>query len=203
MQPARNTLAGSGKYGAMNLMSDADVIARSRDCCQEFEMIFERHARSILRYLRLRVGDDLAEELTAETFAEAFRHRGRYSERHSSALPWLYGIAANLVRMHWRSEQRRLRAYAEAAGIREQPISDSADGVDLEWLPPALSDGLIGLPRGQREVLLLHAWAELSHAEIAHALSISEGTVRKRLHRARASLAKQLAGIRKPVPGRQ
>lgn len=181
-------------------MSDADVIARSRDRGEDFQAIFERHVASILRYLRLRVGDDLAEELTAETFAQAFRHRARYSARHSSALPWLYGIAVNLLRMHWRSERRRLRAQLKLSALRDELRSAHVDEAELELLAPALGEGLLALPRGQREVLLLHAWAELSHSEIAVALSISEGTVRQRLYRARASLAERLAPAAGSVP---
>jgi len=178
----------------MSSPTDAELIRRSWDRPEEFEAIFDRHVTSIMRFLRLRVGDDLAEELTAETFAQAFRARSRFSAAYSSALPWLYGIAGNLVRMHRRSEQRRLRAYAEVAGMGHQFAPDHSHAGDLSSVAPALSDGLIALPASQREVLLLHAWGELSPAEIAQALSISDGTVRKRLHRARLFLANRLVG---------
>lgn len=174
------------------LHDDADLIARSREHPEEFHVIFDRHAPRIMRYLRLRVGDDVAEELTAEAFTQAFRNRYRFPAGLESALPWLYGIAGNLVRMHWRSEQRRLNAYARAAAMRELAAPGADLGLELIALTPRLCEGLSGLPAGQREVLLLHAWAELSHEEIALALGISAGLVRKRLHRARLCLANQL-----------
>ncbi|MGH3607045.1 MAG: RNA polymerase sigma factor, partial [Pseudonocardiaceae bacterium] len=65
-----------------------------------FEEVFERHVGALIRYLRLRVGDSLAEELAAETFVRAFQARGRFDAGRESALPWLYGIAANLIRTH-------------------------------------------------------------------------------------------------------
>ena len=173
---------------------DDDVIVSSFERPECFEAVFDRHATTIYRYLRRRVGEALAEELTAETFARAFRGRRRFECRCESALPWLYGIAANLLRMHRRAEERRLRAYARAAGrsLASPPIY-SDQRLDAVALRPALSAALADLPHAQREVLLLHAWADLSHEEIAAALDISSGTVRSRLHRARAHVAERLA----------
>jgi RNA polymerase sigma-70 factor (ECF subfamily) len=174
--------------------TDAELILRSLDRGEVFEKVFDRHIGAVHRYLRLRVGDALAEELAAETFTRAFQARRRFDARRTSALPWLYGIASNLIRMHWRSEQRRLRAYGLAAERDLQPApSGEVDArLDAAAEVATLTETLTGLPAGQREVLLLHAWAELSHAEIAEALALSEGTVRKRLHRARRALAERL-----------
>lgn len=172
---------------------DGDVIVSSFERPECFEAVFDRHATTIYRYLRRRVGEALAEELTAETFARAFRGRRRFDCRGESALPWLYGIAANLLRMHRRTEERRLRAYARAAGRSlAHPPSDSDQRLDAVALRPVLAAALADLPHAQREVLLLHAWADLSHEEIAAALDISAGTVRSRLHRARAHVAERL-----------
>lgn len=174
--------------------SDRDVISSSLERPECFEAVFDRHATAIYRYLRRRVGAALAEELTAETFARAFRGRRRFDRRGGSALPWLYGIAANLLRMHRRAEERRLRAYGRAAerGLEPPPSADSDRRLDAAALRPALAAALADLPLAQREVLLLHAWAELSHEEIAAALDISAGTVRSRLYRARVHVAERL-----------
>jgi RNA polymerase sigma factor (sigma-70 family) len=175
--------------------SDRDVIASSLERPECFEAIFDRHATTIYRYLRRRVGAMLAEELLAETFARAFHARRRFDRRGESALPWLYGIAANLLRMHRRAEERRLRAYVRAAerGVELSRNADSDHRLDAAALGPALGEALASLPYGQREVLLLHAWADLSHEAIAAALDISAGTVRSRLHRARVHVAERLA----------
>jgi RNA polymerase sigma factor (sigma-70 family) len=174
---------------------DCDAIASSSDRPECFEAVFDRHATAIYRYLRRRVGAGLAEELTGETFARAFRARHRFDHRSESALPWLYGIAANLLRTHRRTEERRLRAYARAAerGLEPPPDADSDRRLDAVALRPALATALADLPHAQREVLLLHAWADLSHQEIAAALGLSAGTVRSRLHRARVHVAERIA----------
>ena len=174
--------------------TDAELIAASVARPERFEAIFDRHASAIHRYLRRRVGDQVAEELTAETFANALHSRRQFDSSHPSALPWLYGIAVNLIRMHARSERRRQRANRRLGQTSFHPASTSEieDRVDAHALAPALSAALEALSRDQREVLLLHAWAGLSPAEIAEALSISGATVRKRLHRARARAAEGL-----------
>lgn len=129
---------------------------------------------SVHRYLRRRVGERLAEELTAETFTRAFRARQQFDISQASALPWLYGIAVNLVMMHLRSEHRRERAYRLFGETPIQPSSTTeADGrLDANALGSVLKEALAALSPDQREVLLLHAWGGRSHAEITEALSV-------------------------------
>lgn len=190
------------KSGLMVVEADGRVIVRSLAEPACFEVVFERHFASVHRYLRRRLGEDLAQELAAETFAQAFRARRRFASGHVSALPWLYGIAANLVRMNHRSEQRRLRAYARA-GAREvvQPPGEEIDArLDALALRPVLGEALARLSTSQREVLLLTAWAGLSPEEISSALSLSPGAVRTRLHRARRQVAAALAAATPEAP---
>jgi RNA polymerase sigma-70 factor (ECF subfamily) len=110
----------------------------------------------------------------------AFDGRRRYDRSRADALPWLLGVASNLLRRHWRTEKRRLDAYARSAGSR--------GGVTTEPLAADLAAAVKALPRREREPLLLHAWAELSYDEIALALAVPVGTVRSRISRARARL---------------
>jgi RNA polymerase sigma-70 factor (ECF subfamily) len=162
-----------------------------------FAAIFDRHYDAIARYLRRRVGATLGDELASETFLRAFAGRADFDPSRTSALPWLYGIAANLVRQHHRTEQRRLRAYARAV-VRLREESDLADvdeRLDAAAAGGALAAALAELNMPEREVLLLYAWAELSYQEIAAALRIRPGTVRSRLHRGRAAIQEQLRRI--------
>jgi RNA polymerase sigma-70 factor, ECF subfamily len=182
----------------MSSESDASVMRRSIDEPDCFALLFDRHFAQLHRYLRRRLGDKLAAELAAEAFLQAFRSRRRFAGEDASVLAWLYGIAANLVRMNHRSEERRLRAYARAAAGRDghEPAIAVEDRIDAEALGPALALALAGLSPALREVLVLHAWAELSHEEIAAALGCSGAAVRTRLSRARSQLA---AGLDAPT----
>lgn len=173
--------------GAMRQLSDRAVIERSGTAPALFEHLFERHFAPVLRYLRRRVGDDLADDLAGEVFVQAFAARARYEPLTDSALPWLLGIATNLIRMHWRAEERRLSALTRLATL-PHAAAELREPNDARIVA-----AIAGLPREQRDVLLLHCWADLSHEEIAHALGLAEGTSRSYLARARATLAAALA----------
>jgi RNA polymerase sigma-70 factor (ECF subfamily) len=158
-----------------------------------FAEAFESEFPRLHRYLRRRVGPDLADDLAAETFATVYANWERY-DTDRSLRPWLYGIAANLLRHHWRSERRQLRAYART-GIDPvvDDLDDSLTSVDAD-ARRRLAAALAELRPEEKEILLLHAWAELTDAEIADALAIPAGTVKSRLHRARAQLRNCLDG---------
>ena len=175
-------------------LSDAAVIVGSLEDGAGFGEIFDRYFVEIDRYLARRVGWVLADEIAAEVFVIAFRSRGRYDAAVSDARPWLYGIAANLARRHWRTERRRLRAYART-GI-DPLCEDTGDidrRVDALAAGPALAAALAALRPGEREALLLFAWGDLSYEEIAVASGVPVGTVRSRLSRARGRVRELLA----------
>ena len=181
---------------------DAALIEWSLRDAEAFAGLYDRHAAVLHRYVARRLGDGAADDIVAETFLDAFRRRHKYDPAMPDARPWLYGIAANLIGKHSRAEVRMLRAYsrtgtdpvltASAASTDETARADSrlsASAVHRE-----LAAALAALSAGDREVLLLVAWAELSYAEVAAALRIPAGTVRSRLHRARARVRDALGG---------
>jgi RNA polymerase sigma factor (sigma-70 family) len=163
--------------------SDAEAIAASRADPEAFVEIFDRHFHAIHGYLRRRVGSALADDLAASTFTEAFSARRRYDRSRPDALPWLYGIASNLLRGYFRTEEQQLRAFART-GV------DRAYASDAESDPRAaeVAAALAVLNADDRDTLLLFAWAELGYTEIATALGIPVGTVRSRLNRARRTV---------------
>jgi RNA polymerase sigma-70 factor, ECF subfamily len=166
--------------------TDAEVLADSLVEPRAFMVVFDRHFAAIARYLGRRLRWTVAEELTAEVFATAFASRVRYDVRREDALPWLYGISANLLRAHARREERELELLARTAVDPVVTRLEWTDGV--VGLEPALAEGLLRLSLDEREVLLLFAWAELSYEQIAEALAVPVGTVKSRLNRARVAL---------------
>jgi len=164
----------------------------------DFEEAFREHFAPVYRFIARRVGTALAEDLAAEVFATAYRRRAAYQPDRGAVRSWLYGIATNVVRDHWRAEQQLLELDARVAPDSLEPRSsvqfaDAADErVIAASLAPRIAGALAALNRDQRDVLLLHAWADLNHEEIATALGIAQGTARSRLSRARAALRAQL-----------
>jgi RNA polymerase sigma-70 factor (ECF subfamily) len=175
---------------AVDVVSDHDLIRRSVTEPEAFGLIFDRHAAAIHHYLARRIGRTLADDLAAETFLIAFRGRDRYDLAYPDCRPWLYGIAANLLRGHRRAEVRQYRALARTgvdpayAGHDDRVLSR----VTAEAHVRALAAVLARLPVGEREVLTLVSQAQLSYPEVARALGIPVGTVRSRLHSARKRL---------------
>ncbi|GAA3474855.1 RNA polymerase sigma factor [Nonomuraea roseola] len=176
---------------------DAVVIERSWDEPERFGAVFDAHYAEIHRYVSRRLGPHAADDVSAETFALAFRQRRRYDTSHRSARPWLYGIATNLISRHRRNEVRLLRAVD-----RLHPEANSARGhedevtakVSAQAVKGALARAIAALPADQRDVLLLVALSGLSYDEVAQALDVPFGTVSSRLNRARKKLRKALGG---------
>ena len=182
-------------------IDDGPTIRDSLEEPKRFGEIFERHYDAIYGFLARRIGPDLAGELAAETFTRAFALRRRFRpEQSSSARPWLFGIAVNLLRHHHRKEARQLRAYART-GV--DPVLDATPEVerrvDASAAGRQLAEALATLRPAERDVLLLFAWADLSYEEIAQALDLELGTVRSRLSRARARVREQLVPSGQPL----
>jgi RNA polymerase sigma-70 factor (ECF subfamily) len=186
-------LAGQSK-------TDATLIEQSLAEPEQFGVIFERYFSQIHQYLARRVGTKIADDLTAEVFVAAFAQRQRYDLTRDCARPWLYGIATNLAGSHRRQEERRYRALARVDARLVTPSDEDmiADRISASAAGPALAGALAALDRGDRDVLLLVALADLSYPEVAESLGIPYGTVCSRLSRARRRLRESLGGTSPP-----
>ena len=172
------------------MSTDSDVIRRSRDDPHVFGELFERHARVVHRYIVRRAGVVTADDVVAETFLIAFEQRDRFRSASVSALPWLLGIATNTLNAHRRKEARHLKALSRSAEPEgdDGGLDRTADRADAVEAVRLIAARLRALPVGERDVLLLSAWGELTSEQIAAALNIPVGRVRSRLFRARRAL---------------
>jgi RNA polymerase sigma factor (sigma-70 family) len=166
---------------------DARLVESSVREPDRFTLIFDRYFPQVHSYVARRLGSDLADDLSSETFLIAFRQRDRFDRRTGVVRAWLYGIATNLIRRHRRDEVRALRAAAKlpaptaATGDEDRITAQvTAQGVGTQ-----LAAALAKVSTKDREVLMLVALGELSYEEVAAALGIAYGTVCSRLSRAR------------------
>jgi RNA polymerase sigma factor (sigma-70 family) len=164
---------------------------------EAFGLLYERHARAIYNYLFRRCGDwSVAEDLTSVVFLEAYRRRREARIAEGKVLPWLYGVATNVIR----NQRRSLRRHSEA--LKRLPPPDpelgvaglAADRIDAERQMRGVLAALQQLPESDKDVLSLFLWSELSYEDAAAALEIPVGTVRSRLSRARARLVELTRG---------
>ncbi|RSN47056.1 RNA polymerase sigma factor [Actinomadura sp. WAC 06369] len=179
---------------AAGALTDSDVIRLSLDDPEWFAELFDRHHRRIHHYAARRLGVHAADDIVGETFLAAFRRRAAYDLAQPLARPWLYGIATTLVARHRRAEERYYRALQRTgADPLPEPLADAvATRVAAESQQRRLAGALAGLSRGDRDVLLLVAWGDLTYEEVARALEVPVGTVRSRLHRARRVVRRAL-----------
>jgi RNA polymerase sigma factor (sigma-70 family) len=194
---ASGNLAGWSGHLEVMALSDASLWARARaGDADAFGLLFQRHARVIYNFLFRSTADwAVADDLLSVVFLEAWRRRDKELEE-GYVLPWLYGIAANVLRNRRRSERRFAAALRRLPKAEFEPdFSPAADErVDDERRIRQALDLLGALPEREQEVFRLCAWMELSYEDAAFALGLPIGTIRSRLSRARARLRELEAG---------
>jgi RNA polymerase sigma-70 factor (ECF subfamily) len=172
--------------------SDAELVTASIRDPDAFTELFQRHWDGLYRFCLNRAGS-AGEDIAAEAFRVAFDRRRRYDARYGDARPWLFGIATNLLRDHFRTARREESRLERVSVPDAQSRSDAdPDGLERQLLGPHLAAALHGIPAADRDALLLLAWADLDYEQIARALDIPLGTVRSRIHRARQRLREYL-----------
>ena len=160
---------------------------------QEFAEAAERHLDDVLAFLIYLTGDrNVAEELTAETFARACERWRRYDPRRGSARTWLCQLARSTALDHFRAEDRRRRRegrYAVDVPEAEEPVFG-------EGLSPALETALSRLSAAEREVLALRVVLDLDGESASRVLGISTTACSTRLSRALQKLEREVsAGV--------
>ncbi|MBO1415365.1 RNA polymerase sigma factor [Streptomyces sp. FH025] len=156
-----------------------------------FGELFDEVAGDVYRYA-VRVSGDwaVAEDVVQLTFLEAWRLRGKLREDGGPVRPWLFGIAANVLRNTTRAARRhrvamaRLPDWEVVPDFADELVGRLDDGTQLA----AARRALARLRKAEREVFGLCVWAGLDYASAAEALGVPIGTVRSRLSRARTKL---------------
>jgi RNA polymerase sigma-70 factor (ECF subfamily) len=159
-----------------------------------FAELYDRHVRAIFAWSSARVGD-YAADLTAEVFALSWQARKRFrDEHHGSALPWLYGIALNVLRSSLR--KRRVEHGArERLGLPLSVAHVDYEAVDDRLsFPSAVVRAFADLPDADREVLVLRVVEERPYREIADRLHCTPVAARLRVSRSLRRLNFVLGG---------
>ncbi|MGD0614348.1 MAG: RNA polymerase sigma factor [Verrucomicrobiota bacterium] len=179
--------------------ADMERLAAGHDAA--LNDLMERHSAPVYHFLcRMLGNEDDAVDLAQETFVRVYRARESFRS-NSKFTPWLYTIAANLARNHFRWRARHPTVSLEASsGTAEESL-----GSTLPANGPAPSDQALAaeraaavraavnrLPDDLREAIVLCEWEEHSLAEAAAILDTTPKAVESRLYRARKSLRKEL-----------
>jgi RNA polymerase sigma-70 factor (ECF subfamily) len=170
-----------------------EVPESKRELDAAFSELYRRHLRDVYSYSYYRVGNHHdAEDLTEQTFLQAYRHFER-AVRESDGRPlrpWLIRIAHNLAANFYRDRSRKPEAAIEDAGIISAPHTTESLVEGREELKTILA-GVAQLPDDRREALIMRFALGMDNREIARALGRTDGATKVLLHRA----IRQLEGI--------
>jgi RNA polymerase sigma-70 factor (ECF subfamily) len=180
-----------GRHGGQDAVMGG--AGHSGEACDAvlFERLFREHGGAILGFCLRRTGDRAAaEEARSAVFFEAWRRRAEVDLTTRAALPWLYGVAVNVMRNHGRSRRRWDAALRRLPMPRAEldPADEIACRVDARDRARAALRLIDALPPGERDVVLLCLAGDLSYRAAADMLGLPIGTIRSRLSRARARL---------------
>jgi RNA polymerase sigma-70 factor (ECF subfamily) len=160
----------------------------------DFSELYRTHLRDVYSYSYYRTGNHHdAEDLTEQTFLQAYRHFDR-AQRESNGRPlrpWLIRIAHNLAANYYRDRSRRPQTQLEDAAVISAPHDTVSIVEGREELQDVLA-GVASLPDDRREALIMRFALDMDNKEIARALGRSEGATKVLLHRAIKQLEERL-----------
>ncbi|WP_242614105.1 RNA polymerase sigma factor [Actinomadura roseirufa] len=164
---------------------------------KRFTAIYDSYRQNVWAFAAGRAGRQIADEVVSETFTVAWRRLGDIPD---PALPWLLGVARNVLRDNHRAEVRRDSLAADLRRWAPKPTGDIAEDVaERLGVLRAMGD----LPDADREILILVAWQGLSPREAARVVGCSAAALRVRLHRARRRLVRRSRRRPRPPPARR
>ncbi|MCC6363451.1 MAG: RNA polymerase sigma factor [Bryobacterales bacterium] len=184
-------------------LKDEALLQRARKGCEpSFTVLYRRHQGRIYRFALQMCGSaQVAEEVTQEVFVALVAELDRYDSTRGSLLPYLMGVARNQVYRWLRREQPFLpldSGDGEEASLLPAPVNLLRELTERETIH-SLRRAIEALPPVYREVVLLCDMEEMDYSQAAQALGCAIGTVRSRLHRARALLTEKWRAERRPA----
>lgn len=174
--------------------SDADLLALTPSVPDAFGVFFDRHSPAIAAYLWRQTGNqDVALDLTSETFAVALESVARYDPAKGDARGWLFGIAKITMLSTYRRQQSeqsaRRRLGLDVPGFTDEDWEQAEARIDASL--PSIVDGLEDLPRAERRAVIARILDERDYSEIAASEQATEAAIRQRVKRGLGRLRKR------------
>src|SRR3954451_11892156 len=160
----------------------------------DFTQLYKAHLRDVYSYSYYRTGNHHdAEDLTEQTFLQAYRHfeRAQRESKGRPLRPWLIRIAHNLAANYYRDRSRRPQTQLEDASLISAPHDTETLVESREELEAVLA-GVASLPDDRREALIMRFALGMDNREIARTLGRSEGATKVLIHRAIRQLEDRL-----------
>jgi RNA polymerase sigma-70 factor (ECF subfamily) len=159
-------------------------VGRTRPGADELEAVYREHVGAIYGFFSYSVGRDVAEDLTAATFERVVRSWNRFDASRSGERTWIYAIARNLLTDHLRRQRHRSGPSLDEHPALMDSIASADDAVQRTLDTDAVQRWLQQLRPREREVLALRYCVDLSVAEIARCMDLTEANVHQICSRA-------------------
>ena len=183
---SNNTTEYNPLHQVKSVDEDEALISAAKDDVEAFGRLYDKYYESVFRYIHHRTFDHtLTEDLTSNTFFAAFRHIRRYKWKRIPFGAWLYQIATNEIRMHYRRQKR-----ASAISL-DVPSSSADESLTTVGEHIALHQAILKLKPIYQTVITLRFFEDRTISEISEITGKKEGTVKSQLHRG----LEQLRGI--------
>ena len=160
----------------------------------DFTELYRTHLRDVYSYSYYRVGNHHdAEDLTEQTFLQAYRHfeRAQRESQGRPLRPWLIRIAHNLAANYYRDRSRKPQTNLEDAGVLSTPHDTESLVEGREEVQEVLA-GVAKLPEDRRDALIMRFALDMDNREIARALGRTDGATKVLIHRAIKQLEEEL-----------
>ncbi len=155
------------------------------------EVAFDQYSRPVYRFVyRLTQRQDVAEDIVQEVFLALIRAPERFDAARGAMQTYLFAVARNLVLKRYRDYRREEQSETEDVPA---PLLDHRNVFDLR---AAVASAIADLPPLQQEAVILFEYEGVTLEELAQIVAADVGTVKSRLHRARARLRRTLASYR-------
>ena len=160
--------------------------------------LYQRHGRALLRFSSAMCRSrQAAEDMVHDTFVALLREPASFDPARGSVFGYLCGVLRHRVSRHFRQQRRwvALDTENDASPVHAGDASNPADEIARSEITVAFRRAMLELPLPHREVIALCDLEELPYTTVAGILECPVGTVRSRLHRARALLTIRLASL--------
>ncbi len=178
-------LAAAKDFDLTQRAAEGDMVA--------FEEIYKRHHRRVYSIcLRMLQSPSEAEDLTQDVFIQLYRKIGSF-RGDSAFTTWLHRMTVNQVLMHFRKRTVKYEKTTEEGETPDQMVTGTSDPNRMRIVDKiALDNAIEQLPKGYKNVFVLHDVEGFEHEEVARILGCSVGTSKSQLHKARLKLQKLL-----------
>jgi RNA polymerase sigma-70 factor (ECF subfamily) len=171
------------------LDEDQMLVSAARHNTEATGRLFDKYYSEILGYIyHCTLNSTVAEDLTSNVFLAVFRHLGRYKWRQIPFRAWIYRIATNEVRMHWRRKKRIKIVHLQSDEDEHSAGQSASDSMETAEEYRLLHKALLELQIKYRTVIILRYFEDKAIAEICEITGKKEGTVKAQLHRGLAKL---------------